>query len=227
MNTATSSAVPGDDAPRRRGGRLFVIAAPSGAGKTSLVKELLAREPNLRVCVSHTTRPRRPNEVDGRDYHFVDVATFRQMIDADGFLEHALVFDNYYGTSRAALADAFGRGHDVILEIDWQGARQVRERTQDPVRGTAGCIGIFVLPPSRAELEARLRNRKTDSDEVIARRLRDAVSDMRHADEFDYVIVNDHFETALRELQRILEGDASDLRADRPTLTTLMARLLG
>jgi guanylate kinase len=226
MNTATNTVKPGDSAPRRRGGRLFVIAAPSGAGKTSLVKELLAREPNLRVCVSHTTRPRRPTEVDGRDYHFVDVATFRQMIDADGFLEHALVFDNHYGTSRAALADAFGRGHDVVLEIDWQGARQVRERTRD-AQSKAGCIGIFVLPPSRAELEARLRNRKTDSDEVIARRLRDAVSDMRHADEFDYVIVNDHFETALGELQRVLEGDATDLRADRPALPTLMARLLG
>jgi len=226
MNAQTPSAPPSHATPGRRGGRLFVIAAPSGAGKTSLVKELLAREPNLRVCVSHTTRPRRPNEVDGRDYHFVDVATFRQMIDADGFLEHALVFDNHYGTSRAALADAFGRGHDVILEIDWQGAKQVRERTRDPARGTAGCIGIFVLPPSRPELEARLRNRKTDSDEVIARRLRDAVSDMGHADEFDYVIVNDQFETAVRDLQRILDGNAEDLRANRPALATLLGKLL-
>ncbi|MFM8389640.1 MAG: guanylate kinase, partial [Actinomycetota bacterium] len=141
MNAQPPSTPPSHATPGRRGGRLFVIAAPSGAGKTSLVKELLAREPNLRVCVSHTTRPRRPNEIDGRDYHFVDVPTFRQMIEADGFLEHALVFDNHYGTSRAALADAFGRGHDVILEIDWQGARQVRERTRDPARGTAGCIG--------------------------------------------------------------------------------------
>lgn len=226
MKPHIPSAQSGDPAPRPRGGRLFVIAAPSGAGKTSLVKELLAREPNLRVCVSHTTRPRRPNEVDGRDYHFVDVPTFRQMIDEDGFLEHALVFDNHYGTSRAALAEAFGRGHDVILEIDWQGAEQVRERTRDPARGTAGCIGIFVLPPSRAELEARLRNRKTDSDEVIARRLRDAVSDMGHAGEFDYVIVNDHFETAVRDLQRILDGDARDLQSDRAALATLMTQLL-
>ena len=119
-------------------GRLFVIAAPSGAGKTSLVKATLARESNLRVCVSHTTRAKRPNEIDGRDYHFIDVPTFKALIAADGFLEYAPVFDNFYGTSRAALAEAFGRGHDVILEIDWQGARQVRERTQDPVRGTAG-----------------------------------------------------------------------------------------
>lgn len=226
MTPQTPSAHSDDTSPLPRGGRLFVIAAPSGAGKTSLVRELLAREPNLRVCVSHTTRPRRPNEVDGRDYHFVDVPTFRHMIDADGFLEHALVFDNHYGTSRAALAEAFGRGYDVILEIDWQGAAQVRERTRDPARGTAGCIGIFVLPPSRPELEARLRNRKTDSDEVIARRLRDAVADMRHADEFDYVIVNDHFETAVRDLQRILDGDAADLRADRPGLAPLMGQLL-
>ncbi|NBO75398.1 MAG: guanylate kinase, partial [Gammaproteobacteria bacterium] len=161
-------------------GRLFVIAAPSGAGKTSLVKAALERESNLRVCVSHTTRPKRPNEIDGRDYHFIDVPTFKTLIDADGFLEYAPVFDNFYGTSRAALAEAFGRGHDVILEIDWQGARQVRERTRDAASGRAGCTTVFVLPPSRAELERRLRGRGTDDATVIARRLRDAVDDMSH-----------------------------------------------
>ena len=192
-------------------GRLFVIAAPSGAGKTSLVKAALERESNLRVCVSHTTRPKRPNEIDGRDYHFIDVPTFKTLIDADGFLEYAPVFDNFYGTSRAALAEAFGRGHDVILEIDWQGARQVRERTRDAASGRAGCTTVFVLPPSRAELERRLRGRGTDDATVIARRLRDAVDDMSHYGEFDYVIVNDDFERAVADLRRIVGGPAADL----------------
>ena len=208
-------------------GRLFVIAAPSGAGKTSLVKAALAREPNLRVCVSHTTRARRPNEVDGRDYHFVSVDVFKKMIEADGFLEFAPVFDNFYGTSRAALADAFGRGHDVILEIDWQGARQVRERTRDPATGASGCTSIFVLPPSRAELERRLRGRGTDSEAVIARRLRDAVADMGHHNEFEYVVVNEDFERAVTDLLRIIAGEASDLVADRASLASLLRDLLG
>ncbi len=208
------------------GGRLFVIAAPSGAGKTSLVKALLQRSPNLRVCVSHTTRPRRPNEIDGRDYHFVDVPTCEAMIAADGFLECAPVFDNFYGTSRQALAEAFGRGHDVMLEIDWQGAEQVRRRTTDPKNGQAGCTGIFVLPPSRAELERRLRERRTDSDAVIARRLQDAVTDMRHYHEFDYVIVNDDFERALGDLERVIAGAGRELQADRPQLRPLLEELL-
>lgn len=201
------------------GRRLFVVAAPSGAGKTSLVKALLQREPGLRVCVSHTTRPRRPTEVDGRDYHFVSVERFREMIAADGFLEYAPVFDNFYGTSRAALDAAFGAGYDVILEIDWQGARQVRSRAPD-------CSSIFVLPPSRDALEQRLRNRRTDSEAVIARRLRDAVDDMSHYAEFDHVVVNDDFEAALADLRRIVAGEAADLRADRPSLRPLLAGLL-
>jgi len=208
-------------------GRLFVIAAPSGAGKTSLVKAALERESNLRVCVSHTTRPKRPNEIDGRDYHFIDVPTFKTLIDADGFLEYAPVFDNFYGTSRAALAEAFGRGHNVILEIDWQGARQVRERTRDAASGRAGCTTVFVLPPSRAELERRLRGRGTDDATVIARRLRDAVDDMSHYGEFDYVIVNDDFERAVADLRRIVVGPADDLLSTRPALGPLLAELLG
>ncbi|MBM4209292.1 MAG: guanylate kinase [Gammaproteobacteria bacterium] len=208
-------------------GRLFVIAAPSGAGKTSLVKATLARESNLRVCVSHTTRAKRPNEIDGRDYHFIDVPTFKALIAADGFLEYAPVFDNFYGTSRAALAEAFGRGHDVILEIDWQGARQVRERTRDATSGRAGCTMVFVLPPSRAELERRLRGRGTDDATVIARRLRDAVDDMSHYNEFDYVIINDDFERAVADLRRIVVGPADDLLASRPALEPLLDELLG
>ncbi|MFM8845350.1 MAG: guanylate kinase [Gammaproteobacteria bacterium] len=208
-------------------GRLFVIAAPSGAGKTSLVKATLARESNLRVCVSHTTRAKRPNEIDGRDYHFIEVPTFKALIAADGFLEYAPVFDNFYGTSRAALAEAFGRGHDVILEIDWQGARQVRERTRDATSGRAGCTMVFVLPPSRAELERRLRGRGTDDATVIARRLRDAVDDMSHYNEFDYVIINDDFERAVADLRRIVVGPADDLLASRPALEPLLDELLG
>jgi len=208
-------------------GRLFVIAAPSGAGKTSLVKATLARESNLRVCVSHTTRAKRPNEIDGRDYHFIDVPTFKALIAADGFLEYAPVFDNFYGTSRAALAEAFGRGHDVILDPDWQGARQVRERTRDATSGRAGCTMVFVLPPSRAELERRLRGRGTDDATVIARRLRDAVDDMSHYNEFDYVIINDDFERAVADLRRIVVGPADDLLASRPALEPLLDELLG
>ena len=208
-------------------GRLFVIAAPSGAGKTSLVKAALERAPNLRVCVSHTTRARRTNEVDGRDYHFITVDHFKEMIAVDGFLEYAPVFDNFYGTSRKALEEAFGHGYDVILEIDWQGARQVRERTRDPMTGHPGCVSIFVLPPSRAELERRLRGRGTDSESVIERRLRDAVADMRHHDEFEYVIVNQDFDQAVADLLRIVAGGAEDLAGGRASLDPLLRDLLG
>ncbi len=200
--------------------RLFVVAAPSGAGKTSLVKALLAAEPELRVCVSHTTRTQRPNEQHGRDYWFVKPADFQAIVEADGFLEHAKVFDNHYGTSRLALEQAFRDGSGVILEIDWEGARQVRQRVPD-------CTSIFILPPSRAELEHRLRSRRTDSDEVIARRLRDAVTDMSHYDEFDYVIVNDDFDRAVADLRRIVSGQGSDLVRDRQSLAPLLQDLIG
>ncbi len=199
--------------------RLFVVAAPSGAGKTSLVKALLAAEPELRVCVSHTTRTQRPNEQHGRDYWFVTPADFQAIVEADGFLEHAKVFDNHYGTSRLALEQAFRDGSGVILEIDWEGARQVRQRVPD-------CTSVFILPPSRAELEHRLRSRRTDSDDVIARRLRDAVSDMSHFDEFDYVIVNDDFDRAVSDLRRIVSGQGVDLVRDRPALAPLVQDLL-
>ena len=208
------------------GGHLFVIAAPSGAGKTSLVKALLEREPQLRVCVSHTTRPKRPNEIDGHDYHFVDRERFRRMVRDGAFLEHAAVFDNDYGTSLGALQDAFGAGFDIVLEIDWQGARQVRAKVPE-------CISIFVLPPSRLALEQRLHNRRTDSPEVIARRLRDAVTDMGHYGEFDCVVVNDDFETAVADLRRIIAAArdsgvaAAGLDPERASLRPLVGELLG
>lgn len=181
-------------------GTLYIISAPSGAGKTSLVKALLQNTERLRVSVSHTTRAMRPGEVDGKDYHFVDVATFRGMVADHAFLEHAQVFDNYYGTSRSAALDLLKHGIDVILEIDWQGARQVRQMMP-------GTVSIFVLPPSREALEQRLRNRGQDGDEVIARRMRDAVSEMSHCFEFDYLVINDDFDTALGELAAIIQAN--------------------
>jgi guanylate kinase len=203
----------------RRRGSLFVIAAPSGAGKTSLVKEVLKRDPTLKVSISHTTRRQRPTEVPGRDYHFITVDEFRRLRDAGEFLEHAQVFDNFYGTGRAQVEALRNAGHNVILEIDWQGAQQVRKAQPD-------CQTVFILPPSRRELEIRLRNRKTDSEEVIARRLRDSIADMSHYAEFDRVIVNDDFETAVGQLLEILAG-RHGYAANRPELKGLLDNLLG
>jgi guanylate kinase len=202
----------------RRRGSLFVIAAPSGAGKTSLVKAVLDRDPSLRVSISHTTRKPRQHERDAEHYHFISVDEFRRLVAAGEFLEHAQVFDNFYGTGRAQVEALRNAGHDVILEIDWQGARQVRKAQPD-------CTSIFILPPSRAELENRLRSRKTDSDEVIARRLRDSIADMTHYDEFDRVIVNDEFEKAVGELLQVVRGKPG-YEPHRPELKPLLANLL-
>jgi len=199
-------------------GSLFVIAAPSGAGKTSLVKAVLERDPSLRVSVSHTTRKPRPHEVAGEHYHFIDVNEFRRLRDAGEFLEHAQVFDNFYGTGRAQVEALRNAGHDVILEIDWQGAQQVRRAQPD-------AHTVFILPPSRSALEARLRNRKTDSDEVIARRLRDSIADMSHYMEFDSVIVNQDFEDAGGQLLQVLRG-SRDFSSKRESLKPLAAALL-
>ena len=200
-------------------GRLFVIAAPSGAGKTSLVKALLASEPEVRLSVSHTTRKRRDNEQEGREYHFVPVAEFERLQAAGEFLEHARVFDNFYGTSRRFVEQQLRAGQGVVLEIDWQGARQVRTRMPQ-------CVSIFVLPPSRLALAERLARRATDSAEVIARRLADAAADMSHYREFDYVVVNDDFTRAVADLKRIVAGEGGDLRSDRPELAPLLAEIL-
>jgi guanylate kinase len=200
-------------------GRLFVIAAPSGAGKTSLVKALLASEPRLRLSVSHTTRKRRPTEEDGREYHFVPVPQFERLVARGEFLEHARVFDNFYGTARRFVKEQLRQGHDVILEIDWQGAQQVR-------RAMPQCVSIFILPPSRRALAERLAGRATDSPEIIARRLRDAAADMSHYREFDYVIVNDDFAQAVSDLRRIVAGRGEDLTSARPELAALLGELL-
>ena len=203
-----------------RAGGLFVISAPSGAGKTSLVKALLERNPALTVSVSHTTRQRRPNETEGREYWFVSQQQFQDKLARGEFLEHARVFDNYYGTGKATVDALLAGGRDVILEIDWQGARQVRQ-------SAPGCTTIFILPPSRAALEERLRNRQTDSDSVIARRLQDAVGDMSHYLEFGYVVVNDDFDRAVRQLESILAGSGQALVSDRAELEPLLNDLLG
>jgi guanylate kinase len=202
----------------KKRGSLFVIAAPSGAGKTSLVKAVLDRDPSLRVSVSHTTRKQRPTEVPGRDYNFIGIDEFKRLRDAGEFLEHAQVFDNFYGSGRAQVEALRNAGHDVILEIDWQGAQQVRKAQPDSKT-------VFILPPSRAELEKRLRNRNTDSDQVIERRLQDAVADMSHYREFDCVIVNEEFETAVGQLLAILRGEPG-FSAKRPDLAPLLADLL-
>ena len=200
-------------------GRLFVIAAPSGAGKTTLVKALLREEPRLSLSISHTTRMRRPTEQDGREYHFVGKQEFEALAARGEFLEHAQVFDNLYGTARAFVAARLDAGQDVLLEIDWQGAQQVR-------RALPECVSIFILPPSRRALAERLARRATDTAEVIARRLAEAAADMSHYAEFDYVVVNDDFDRALSDLRRITGGDATDLAADRPQLKPLLAELL-
>ena len=199
--------------------RLFVIAAPSGAGKTTLVKAVVKRNPELRFSVSYTTRKPRETEVPGRDYFFVSEPEFLRLREAGEMLESAMVFDNRYGTSRSQVESLLAEGHHVILEIDWQGARQVRESMPDSV-------DIFILPPSAAELERRLRGRRTDSEQVINRRLRDALSDMSHWSEFDYIVVNDDFARATADLEAIVAGQGEHLRRERADLQALLAQLL-
>lgn len=178
-------------------GTLYIISAPSGAGKTSLVRQLLSRDSQVRVSVSHTTRAMRPGEVNGSDYNFVSMDQFNDMIDKGQFLEFAEVFDNKYGTSQAWVQEQLNQGIDVILEIDWQGAQQVRRLMPD-------AVSIFILPPSCEALRARLTGRGQDDASVIERRMKDAVNEMSHYAEYDYLVINDQFEQALGELQAVL-----------------------
>ena len=195
---------------------LFTISAPSGAGKTSLVKALLKqRADSVAVCVSHSTRAIRPGEVDGEAYHFVAVEAFDQMVDNDEFLEHARVFDNCYGTARAAVEALLAGGKHVILEIDWQGARQVKAKIPDT-------IGIFILPPSRAELEQRLRARETDDEATIKRRMRDADREMSHYHDAKYLVINDTFEQALFDLDAIIHTQGLTLARQEPKNKSLV-----
>jgi guanylate kinase len=204
--------------PEHRG-RLFLVSAPSGAGKTSLVREVAAQDETLAVSISSTTRPRRECEEHGRDYWFLSEAEFAQRLAGGRFLEHARVFDNYYGTDRQWVENKLAGNISVLLEIDWQGARQVR-------RAMPNAIGIFILPPSRAELERRLRGRRTDSQAVIARRLRAAKQEMSHWNEYDAIIVNDSFEHATQRLRAIVHGTSPGNQLNRNQLRPLIRELL-
>ncbi len=177
-------------------GNLLIVSAPSGAGKTTLVRELLKRDDKVRLSVSYTTRQPRPGETEGVDYHFIDTATFLSMRDQGDFIESAEVHGNFYGTSRSWLEQQLKTGQDVLLEIDWQGAQQVRKIFEN-------AVGIFILPPSMEELERRLCGRGTDSAEIISRRTLAALTEMRHVSEFHYVIINNDLQTAIAELQAL------------------------
>ena len=197
--------------------RVLVLSAPSGAGKSSLARALASAEPSVKLCVSHTTRAARPGEVDGVDYHFVGEREFDAMVRAGAFLEHAWVFDRYYGTSWEAIRSELSRGHDVVLDIDWQGARQVRE-------AFTGAVSVFVLPPSIEALRSRLTRRGQDSVEIIDRRMRAARSELEHYGEFEYIVVNDDFERSLNALRAILCGGRAMLPGDaRPLVAALLA----
>ncbi len=202
---------------------LFIVSAASGAGKTSLVKALLAQDQKVAVSVSHTTRDARPNEQHGKDYFFVNKAEFNGMADSGDFIEYAEVFDNNYGTSEQEVRRMLANGIDVILEIDWQGAAQVRNKFED-------AVGVFIIPPSTTELQKRLQGRGQDSAEIIERRMHDAVSEMSHFGEFDYLIVNDDFEQALQELLAVVSVQRLQTRQQRlklePLLTSLLASVV-
>lgn len=206
--------------PKPMSGTLYIVSAPSGAGKTSLVRQLIQQVADLKLSVSHTTRASRSGEIEGQDYHFVSTETFVEMINKAEFLEHAQVFSHYYGTSEAWVKEQLKSGLDVILEIDWQGAAQVRRLMPD-------ACSIFILPPSRAILEQRLRNRGTDSDEVIAQRMAEAREEMSHYSEADYLIINDDFEQALAQMKSVLIANRSKIEPQsqlhRETISELLS----
>ncbi|MBA6118488.1 guanylate kinase [Pseudomonas putida] len=201
-------------------GTLYIVSAPSGAGKTSLVNALIKDDKRVSVSVSHTTRGKRPGEEHGVNYHFVSHEAFKALIDKNDFLEHAEVFGNFYGTSRSTLQQVLDRGDDLILEIDWQGARQVRELMPE-------ARSIFILPPSLEALRHRLDGRGQDSDEIIAGRMKEAVSEMVHYDEYEYVIINDNFDAALEELKAVFRSNRLLLQKQQARHETLLKQLIG
>lgn len=199
--------------------KLYIVSAPSGAGKTSMLKQLIERKPELTLSVSHTTRESRPGEVDGENYFFVSKDEFNLSKDNDEFFEYAEVFGNFYGTSKKAVQQQLDRGVDVILEIDWQGARKVR--SQFP-----GAISIFILPPSKADLESRLHHRKQDSDEIIQGRMQEAKEEMNHYQEYDYVVINDDFDVAVNELEAIFVSENLKLSSQQVRNKELLDELV-
>ena len=205
---------------QKQKGKLFVFAAPSGAGKTTLVHAVVTKHPELRFSISYTTRKPRRNEADGVDYLFVTKSEFMRLRDRGEMLEYAEVFDNYYATSRSQVEEHLADDRSVVLEIDWQGARQVRESMPE-------CVTIFILPPSVEELERRLRDRRTDAPEVIERRLRDALSDMSHWDEFDHVIINDDLNQAISDLEDVLVGNGGASSTSNEALRGAVERIIG
>jgi guanylate kinase len=198
------------ETPIARRGIMLVLSSPSGAGKTTIASRLL-KDPGVEISISHTTRMKRKGEKDGKDYHFVDRETFTRMRDQDAFLEWAVVFDNYYGTTRKPVEEVLAAGRDVLFDVDWQGARKLRESAQDDV------VAVFILPPSAAALEERLRARAEDSEDVVVRRMRGASNEIQHWDEYDYVVVNDDIEQSVTAVRAILAAE----RLRRTRLTGL------
>ncbi len=185
----------------KRRGLMLVLSSPSGAGKTTLSRMLLASDPNIALSVSATTRPMRPTEVEGKDYFFITPKEFESWVKQDAFLEHAVVFENRYGTPKGPVEDALVSGRDVLFDIDWQGTQQMKERAREDL------VSIFILPPSHAELERRLKTRAEDSDDIVAKRMAKAADEMSHNPEYDYVVVNDNVDRALMQIKSILEAE--------------------
>jgi guanylate kinase len=189
------------DTPLQRRGLMFVLSSPSGAGKTTITRALLKNNADLEISISATTRQRRPGEVDGQDYYFVDIPQFNAMIEAGEMLEHAKVFNNYYGTPRLPVEEALNRGNDVIFDIDWQGTQQLREIARDDL------VTVFILPPNAKELERRLRARAQDPEETIRHRMDKAADEMTHYSEYDYVLINNNVDHAIQQAQHILDSE--------------------
>ncbi|MEN5214406.1 guanylate kinase [Pseudomonas pudica] len=201
-------------------GTLYIVSAPSGAGKTSLVTALIKADRRVSVSVSHTTRAMRPGEQHGVNYHFVSHDDFKGLIAKGDFLEHAEVFGNFYGTSRSALQEVLDQGNDLILEIDWQGAQQVRKLMPE-------ALSVFILPPSQQALRERLDGRGQDSEEIIAGRMKEAVSEMVHYDEYDYVIINDDFDVALEDLKAVFRSNRLQLKKQQQRHAALLKQMIG
>ncbi len=198
---------------------LFVVSAPSGAGKTSLLKQLISELHSVQTSISHTTRSKRDGEQNAVDYHFVEMQIFKELIESNAFYEHAEVFGNHYGTSKSSIADQLAKGIDVILEIDWQGARQIKKQLPES-------RSIFILPPSKSELESRLKGRGQDNDEIIKGRMSAAIDEMSHYNEYDYLVVNDDFSEAVAEIKAIIIAERQKLPLQQQKHAQLLCNLL-